>query len=104
MRGKYSPTVTDAYCRDQAWHDKLLASHGTFDADGKPCEYSRYDVDGYDSYGYNKQDVDRAGNHENDYASDDYDADDQVIEGYNWLYEQALSEWKYDGVRPIQKA
>lgn len=104
MRGKYSPTVTDAYMRDQEWHQKLLAAHGSFDKDGKPCEYGSYDVDGYDSYGYDKNDVDRASNDENEYAMDDYDADDQVIEGYNWLYEHALNEWKFDGVRPVRRA
>lgn len=104
MRGKYSPTVTAAYMRDQEWHAKLLASHGTFEADGTPSEYGRYDVDGFDSYGYNKHNIDRADNDENDYALDDYDADDQVIEGHNWLYEQTLSEWKFDGVRPVRRA
>ena len=64
MVGKYSPTVAAAYAKDQNWWEKNggeseRGDHGFF-----------YDVDGYDQYGYDKNEVDRAGHTENEYASD----------------------------------
>ena len=56
MRGKYSPTVTTAYMRNQEWHRNFVAPDGCV-----------YDPEGFDSYGYDKNGYDRAGNHENDY-------------------------------------
>lgn len=48
MLGKYSPTVSSAYALDQNWHDKQ-------------CDDAGLDQEGYDSYGYNAQEKDRAG-------------------------------------------
>ena len=84
MRGKYSPTVSQAYQTNQEWHQKLLP----------PGEYT-YDADGYDSYGYDKNDVDRAGNHEYEYYSNDLGEDCSL------KYEDAYSAWGFDGVRPV---
>lgn len=88
MRGKYSPTVTAAYMNNQEWHNNLLAPNDCV-----------YDVDGYDSYGYDKNDVDRAGNNECEYYSDDW----VDGEGYgdNFAYCVAVAEWGFDGVRPV---
>ena len=46
MRGKYSPTVTAAYMADQKWHQKFMAVDGFL-----------YDPEGFDSYGYNEDNV-----------------------------------------------
>ena len=75
MRGKYSPTVSEAYAADQNWHDTY--------ADG-----NWYDPDGYDSYGYDENDIDRAGNHENDYMSDED------------LYMDVYSDWGFSDGKP----
>ena len=103
MRGKYSPTVTAAYMRDQDWHRKFRGTHGAFDADGARCEHGSYDVDGYDSYGYNKDDVDRAGNNENDYIPG-FEDEHGDYHDQNDAYDYALSVWTFDGVRPVEKA
>ena len=89
MRGKYSPTVTAAYMKDQAWHSKLLAPNDCV-----------YDVDGYDSYGYDKNEVDRAGHHEHEYYCNDCSDDEGY--GENFAYDAALVQWGFDGVRPIR--
>ena len=93
MRGKYSPTVTAAYMRDQKWWNKYAYAGLSDD------EFVQYDPEGYDSYGYDKNDVDRAGNHESDYYSNDgcYDQN----EDYNMAYDTALSYWDFDGVKPV---
>lgn len=43
MRGKYSPTVTAAYMKDQGWFRNFMDPHGFI-----------YDPEGFDSYGYNE--------------------------------------------------
>lgn len=87
MRGKYSPTVTYAYQHNQHWF-KLYAGDAI------------YDKDGYDSYGYDKNDVDRAGNNESDYIPNDAFAD-----GYdddcNYSYDRAIEAWGFDGTKPV---
>jgi hypothetical protein len=95
MRGKYSPTVTAAYMKDQDWFRKFceLAPHGS-------AIYSPYDPEGYDSYGYDKNDVDRAGNHEHEYYSNDCPHPDYA--DYNMKYEDASFEWGFDGVKPVK--
>jgi hypothetical protein len=93
MRGKYSPTVNAAYAADQNWWTKYSGE--------TQSTYVLYDPEGYDSYGYNKDDVDRAGNSESQYYSSDnpdYDGED-----YNWAYDSALEAWGFDGVKPVQK-
>ena len=90
MRGKYSPTVTAAYMKCQEWHNNLLAPNDCV-----------YDVDGYDSYGYDKNDVDRAGNNEYQYYHNDWSDDEGY--GENFAYNAASEEWGFDGVRPIKR-
>ena len=92
MRGKFSPTVTVAYMNDQSWWTKYA---------GSDDNYAQYDPEGYDSYGYNKNDVDRAGNNEFDYITNDGDYD--LDEDYNNAYDRASLEWGFDGVKPVKK-
>lgn len=83
--GKYSPTVSAAYAKDQKWHDKLQT------------EETWYDDEGYDSYGYHgKTEKDRAGYTEWDYLGT-YDEDNCY-----WLYDNILTDWTFDGVRPVR--
>lgn len=92
MRGKYSPTVTAAYMANQKWWDRY--------SEDENGNWNQYDPEGFDSYGYDKNDVDRAGNHESDYyQADDYDVDPD----YNSWYENALDEWTFDGTKPVRK-
>ena len=92
MRGKYSPTVTEAYMKDQNWWDKYAGTQGG---------WNQYDPEGFDSYGYNKNDTDRAGNQECEYYSDDwYDCTD--CSG-NFKYDLALDEWGFDGIKPVKR-
>ena len=88
MRGKYSPTVSSAYTQDQNWHRKYSG-------------FDMYDPEGFDCYGYNQDEVDRAGNHESVYYSEDYQG------GYtgsgNWAYDQAIETWTFDGAKPVKK-
>ena len=81
MRGKYSPTVTCAYMKDQKWFDKYMGD-----------DY--YDPEGYDQYGYDRNDKDRAGNYEYEYYHDD---DDDV----NYKYEDAYFRSSFDGIKPV---
>lgn len=92
MRGKYSPTVSYAYMTDQSWWDKYAASTGE--------SYPAYDPDGYDSYGYDKNDMDRAGNKEYEYYSND--EGEGIWDGENWAYNRALDEWSFDGTKPVK--
>lgn len=92
MRGKYSPTVSRAYMHDQDWWRKYTGED--------EFTYNQYDPEGYDSYGYDKDDVDRAGNHESDYYGNDAWAED---EDYNIAYDTAYDEWIFDGVKPVRK-
>ena len=96
MRGKYSPTVTRAYMADQGWWDKYVASQ-------PDCAWR--DPEGYDSYGYNDDGYDRAGNHENDYILDDDRHDDEYDGwGSNGAYDSAASTWGFDGVKPVPRS
>ena len=94
MRGKYSPTVTAAYMRDQEWWTKYAYAGVTGD------EFVQYDPEGYDSYGYDKNDMDRAGNNEYDYIHNDGDYDRD--EDYNNAYDAASEDWGFDGVKPVK--
>jgi hypothetical protein len=90
--GKYSPTVTAAYMADRDWWEKNGGG------EGDDCNY---DVDGYDRYGYNAEDVDRSGHTELDYLSSYVDAlrngdDEYPSDGaglISHLAEDILSEW-----------
>ncbi len=94
--GKYSPTVSTSYSQDQAWYEKNGGGYGN----GKDPE-SDYDDDGYDAYGYNADDRDRAGHHENDYpASFQWDGESE----YYPLYEAVQSEWSGRNILSMRKA
>lgn len=90
MRGKYSPTVSAAYQANQEWFRNYLKPEGFMN-----------DPEGFDSYGYNDDNVDRAGNDECAYYSNDapLDSDDD----YNWKYEAALNAWGFDGTKPVKR-
>ena len=90
MRGKYSPTVTAAYQANKNWFKKFS------NFDNQRDNWSIYDPEGYDSYGYDENEVDRAGNHESDYY-----ADDEF--GENFAYNTALDAWGFDGTKPVQR-
>jgi hypothetical protein len=92
MRGKYSPTVTAAYMKDQEWWHKFSREAEA---------WTQYDPEGFDSYGYDKNDVDRAGNNENDYIPNDGDYD--LDQDFNNAYDHASDEWGFDGVKPVRK-
>ena len=97
MRGKYSPTVTAAYMADSLW----WINYTYADKHNRERVYVQYDSEGFDSYGYDVNDKDRAGNWECSYYENnnpDYDGED-----YNWAYEAALDEWGFDGVKPVRK-
>lgn len=93
MRGKYSPTVNAAYRKNQNWWDEYTKNN--------EYDYSAYDPEGYDSYGYDKDDMDRAGNYEYEYYCND--SEDPEYADYNIKYDDALSEWEFDGVKPIKR-
>lgn len=78
MIGKYSPTVSAAYSADQLWFYSY-------------CGDDIYDVDGYNSYGYNTNDVDRAGIKEDTYAQED-----------ERIYDRVWRSWGYDGTKPVR--
>ena len=96
-RGKYSPTVTAAYMKDQEWFTKYAATKQLTNKDF----WMEYDPEGFDSYGYDENEVDRAGNSEHVYLYSD--APGFSEEDYNWAYDNALREWGFDGVKPVRK-
>lgn len=65
--GKYSPTVSGWYAKDKEW---FVKNGGDFNNGNDHNSF--YDNDGYDSYGYNEKEIDRAGVHENDYPCDEF--------------------------------
>jgi hypothetical protein len=92
MRGKYSPTVSAAYQADQHWWSLYAAT----------CkEWTQYDPEGYDAYGYNADDVDRAGNPECAYYSDECE---YSLSSGNIAYDNASDSWGFDGTKPVQQA
>ncbi len=94
MRGKYSPTVSRAYMSDQEWWTKYAYAGKSSD------EFVQYDPEGYDSYGYDKNDMDRAGNNEYDYIRND-SAHPEYAD-YNIAYDDADRTWGFDGVKPVK--
>lgn len=77
--GKYSPTVSFAYMKDQDWWDKNNTNGDV-----------NYDDDGYDRYGYDRDDRDRAGVYENDYMMNGrWEGEDYVYP----LYEEISGDW-----------
>lgn len=82
MIGKYSPTVSAAYDKDQDWFEKIAGD-------------KMFDPDGYDIYGYNRDGIDRARVHELEYSGRDDDGD---------FYMMIEGAWGFDGTRPIPVA
>jgi hypothetical protein len=95
MRGKYSPTVSRAYMKDQKWWDNYTGRN-----DPDRTDWIQYDPEGFDSYGYDKNDIDRAGNHENDYMHNDGDYNRD--EDFNNAYDDASDNWGFDGTKPTK--
>jgi hypothetical protein len=78
--GKYSPTVSASYAKDQDWFERHCL----------PGEW--YDIEGYDCYGYNTNGIDRAG-----YREDDYLLSEWVDDVYCYsLYEKI--NYKYHNI------
>lgn len=93
--GKYSPTVSNAYARDQKWWEK---NGGGYDNGNDPDVDE--DNDGFDSYGYAGplgQGPDRAGNTEMDYLTCGVPNGDDYIYP---LYDDVYYDWAVgeDGV------
>jgi hypothetical protein len=86
--GKYSPTVSRSYARDQKWWVRNGGGYGY----GKNPD-SDNDDDGYDSYGYSGDcgdGPDRAGYDEMDYLTNgQYVGDDYCYP----LYDRVSDEW-----------
>lgn len=73
--GKYSPTVSNTYSKDQEWFEKNGGGFGN-----GLIPDSQYDNQGYDSYGYSGYtDRDRAGYTESDYLTDSIDDNQRGI-------------------------
>lgn len=85
MFAKYSPTVYAAYKANQQWFKRYS------DYDSQPDNWFIYDPDGFDSYGYDENEIDRAGNHVDDYIVDED------------LYNTALNAWGFNGTHPVKK-
>ena len=88
--GKYSPTMSAAYANDQKWWEK---NGGENPANlDKPSSVYFYDKDGYDSYGYNAEGIDRAG-----YTEDEYlgvvEWDPETEEYDHTLYDLVYDQW-----------
>lgn len=87
--GKYSPTVSLSYAICKEWWE---LNGGGFGNGKNPL--SDYDDDGYDSYGYNQKDIDRAGHNELDYMTGELIEDGDGNENYvHRLYDDVSMEW-----------
>lgn len=83
--GKYSPTVDVAYRQDQDWFDKYSKNN-------------QYDPQGYDEYGYDKNDRDRHGYYEYDYCGKC-----KLCGASNCdLYMNVRDKWGFNGVKPVR--
>ncbi len=89
--GKYSPTVSDAYYKDQDWWER----NGGEDPANQDRGYEVYffDRDGYDSYGYNVEGLDRAAVSEDQYLTTTEIHAGEVI---HTLFEDVEREWTTD--------
>jgi hypothetical protein len=97
MRGKYSPTVNAAYQKDQEWWTNYTYTG----KHNRERECIQYDPEGYDAYGYNADELDRAGNPECAYYSDDCE---YSLSSGNIAYDNASDSWGFDGTKPVQLA
>ena len=87
--GKYSPTVSYSYQKDQNWFEKNGGGYGN----GKNPDVE-HDDEGYDSYGYSEQygdGVDRAGYTEYTYLEGNYDV--EYDEYTHDTYDYVKSNW-----------
>ena len=85
MIGKYSPTVDRAYYIDQDWFEKYAGDE-------------LYDPEGYDSYGYNKDGLDRVSNKECFYSK----TCECCRQTVPW-YDEISLEWTFDGTKPVKR-
>ncbi len=90
--GKYSPTVSYSYSRDQSWWERNGGGYGN----GKNPECDN-DDDGFDRYGYSGEvgtGPDRAGHDENEYLDARGWCDMEGDYHYEYeLYDDISSEW-----------
>lgn len=98
--GKYSPTVSAAYDNDQDWWTR---NDIEFESLVDMLEFNdrcpnglNYDNDGYDSYGYNEDNVDRAGNTEDEYAVGEDSLTGNFGKLVYPLYDYAIQNWGID--------
>ena len=96
-RGKYSPTVNVAYQVNQKWWLQYAYSAQM----RNPDDFVEYDPEGFDSYGYNADGVDRAGYSEFAYLHNDA-ADLGFDYDYNRTYDVVLDNWGFNGVKPVK--
>lgn len=82
--GKYSPTVSGWYQKNKNWFKEVAPEQNN--------GLVGYDKDGYDHYGYNKDDVDRAGVKEFEYLQGEEIGDEYVYVLYNRVYEEWCSK------------
>ena len=95
-RGKYSPTVNVAYQVNQKWwREYAYSTQRNLD------DFVEYDPEGFDSYGYNADGVDRAGYSEFAYLHNDA-ADLGFDYDYNRAYDVVSDDWGFDGVKPVK--
>lgn len=94
MRGKYSPTVLAAYAANQEWW-------ANYSSGNRSNVFESFDPEGYDSYGYDANSTDRAGNREHVYYGNDADPDSG--DDYNLAFERAADAWTFDGVKPVRR-
>lgn len=83
--GKCSPTVSEAYRANEDWWD-IYAPDGI------------YDPEGYDMYGYDKNDMDRHGYYEYDYNGQCECCGESSCD----LYMSVRNKWGFDGVKPVR--
>lgn len=92
--GKYSPTVSKWYAEDQDWWHKNGGGCVVKNAEGIVVDYTLYDNDGYDSYGYHYMtELDRADHSEDEYFSDMLNYWDQTESEGAPLYEDVSCEY-----------
>lgn len=83
---KYSPTVNSLYRKDQQW---FVKNGGGFD--NGINKNSEFDNDGFDQYGYNENNIDRAG-----FLEDHYESSIIILNEQDFhypLYDKISEEW-----------
>jgi len=103
--GKYSPTVSAAYHKDQDWW-KRNGGENPANISIKKGEHALYfyDRDGYDSYGYNVAGIDRAGHTECEYLTTAEWLNEGGSDVYVYLlYETISFEWSVTDEQGLPK-